>query len=611
MPASEVTPPVTALIGVAAVRKPLAFALRLLGDRWLVPIIYFLCAAAFCLRLLADPAHRVVAGNPGDQALISYFLQAQPTALLHGHNPLLLTTMNAPDGVNMMWNTGLLLPAILLAPLSLTLGGNVTFVLLLLAGLAGSAWTAYLVLRRLTRRRVPAFVGGLVYGFSPAMTHQAIGHLQLVVAFLVPLILDALINVLTGPFRWATAVGLGGLSAAQLLTGEEVLACAAIAGALMTLVLTASRPRLALRQAGPALRGLAVAGAVFAFFACLPLAFQFFGPRQQRGSPFGFDLFKSDLTSFVTPDKQLLLHTAANVAAFPGVHPERDAFLGWPLLVLLAVITLAQWGDLRVRVAAACATTLACFSLGGTLLAGGTGTTVHLPWAHLQRAPLLGELLPNRFGLLVAGFVGAALAIALDTALDLSESHRGRQLAMGALVAAVLLPLLPPPLQTIHRLATPDLIASGDSHRYLPNGSTVLTLPFPTPADTTAMDWQADDGLRWSMPGGYFIGPPCHGRHCSARAYLGPNNQPTAVLLEQIGDNHGPARGINSQDIARAARDLNRWHVTRVLIGPSPRQQQLAAAMTTLLGRPATAIDGCLLWTLPTNSSAADRNHAS
>jgi hypothetical protein len=603
MPTSKVTPPETAFNDVAAASPTLASAARLLGNRWLAPVVYLTCAAVFCMGLLADPAHRVVAGNPGDQALISYFLRAQPTALLHGHNPLLLTTMNAPDGVNMMWNTGLLLPSILLAPITLTLGGNVTFTLLLLAGLAGSAWTAYLVLRRHTRRRTPAFVGGLLYGFSPAMTHQAIGHLHLVVAFLVPLILEALINVLTRPFRWATAVALGGLSAAQLLTGEEVLACTAIAGALITLVVTASRPRLALRQAGPALRGLTVAGGVFASVTCLPLAFQFFGPRQQHGSPFGFDLFKSDLTSFVTPDKQLLLHTAANVAAFPGVHPERDAFLGWPLLALLAVISLAQWGDLRVRVATACATSLACFSLGGTLLAGGTGTTVHLPWAYLQRWPLLGELLPNRFGLLVAGFAGAALAIVLDHVLELSPFHRGRQLATGALVVAVLLPLMPSALQTAHRPATPDLIASGDSHRYLPTGSTVLALPFPTPTDTTAMDWQADDGLRWSVPGGYFIGPACHGRHCSARAYLQANNQPTAALLEQIGGNHEPVRDITAQDITRAALDLSRWHVTRVLLGPSPRQHQLAVAMTTLLGRPATPIDDCMLWILPTGNT--------
>jgi hypothetical protein len=106
---------------------------------WAPPLIYLVLAMSICVHLMADPMHRVVAGNPHDVALISYFLQAEPTALLHGHNPLLITTLNAPDGVNVMWNTGLLLPAMVLAPISLTLGGTVTFNLLLVTGLAGSA----------------------------------------------------------------------------------------------------------------------------------------------------------------------------------------------------------------------------------------------------------------------------------------------------------------------------------------------------------------------------------------------------------------------------------------------------------------------------------------
>jgi hypothetical protein len=564
-------------------------------------MLYLLLAAMFCLHLLADPAHRVTAGNPGDHALISYLLQAQPTALLHGHNPLWLRTMNAPDGVNVMWNTGLLLPAMLLAPVTAIFGGTFSFNVLLVAGLAGSAWTAYAVARRYTARRVPAFLAGLLFGFSPAMTHQANGHLHLVVAALVPLLLSTYVDVLSQPFRAATAVKLGVLAAAQLLTGEELLACTVIAAALLTTVLLVSRPAAAVSRLPAALRGLSLAAFAFTVLSALPLAFQFLGTRHQYGSPFAFDVFKSDLTGFTTADQLSLFHGAATVKFPNGTHPERNAFLGWPLLVLLALVVGARWHDVRVRVAASTGAVLAVFSLGGTLVAGGTYTAVRLPWSSLQRLPLLDGLLPNRFGLLVAGLAGFVLAVGLDSALTsaVMSSHPGRRLTAGVLASAALIPLIPTPLRAAVRPATPRFIATEASHRYLPTGSTVLALPFPTPTDITAMDWQADDGLRWSMPGGFFLGPNCSGAHCAGRAYLGPNTRATAALLQRIGLGTLAPNAITAHDLTQAARDLRYWRISRVLVGPSDRQPQLVAAVTTLLGRSGTRVDDCWIWLVP------------
>ncbi len=393
-------------------------ALRRPPPRWLPAALYLLLALAVCRQLLVDPMHRVVAGNPHDEALISYLLQAEPTALLHGHNPLFLTSLNVPDGVNAMWNTGLLLPALLLAPITLTLGGTFSFNLLLVLGLAGSAWSAYAVARRWVRRRAAAFLAGLVYGFSPAMTHQAVGHLHLVVAFLPPLLLAALVDVLQGPYRAAASVRLGLLAAAQLLTGEELFAMTVVAGAVMSMILLSSRPRRALRSWRSTSRGLAVAAFAFSAVAGFPLLFQLFGPRQQFGSPFAFDVFKNDLTGFVTPDKLDPLHSLASTSTLLAGNPEHNAYLGWPLLLLATALLIRRWDDLRVRAIGATAVVLGVFSLGGTLRAGGTDTHVHLPWSAFERWPLLEGLLPNRFGLLVAGLVGLLLAIAADLALD-------------------------------------------------------------------------------------------------------------------------------------------------------------------------------------------------
>ncbi|MDX6243771.1 MAG: hypothetical protein QOE76_1494 [Frankiales bacterium] len=569
-------------------------------------LVYLALAVAFCWQLLGDPAHRVTAGNPHDHALISYLLLAEPTALLHGHNPLLLTSLNAPDGVNAMWNTGLLLPALVMAPITLTWGGTLSFNLLLVAGLAGAATSAYTVAARITRRRVPAFLAGLVFGFSPAMTHQAEGHLHLVFAILLPPLLAALFAVVSNPFRVWTSVRLGLLAAAQLLTGEEMFACTAIAGAVMLTVVGTSRPRRSLRAALPAARGLGLAFAAFAVLAGAPLGYQFFGPRQQYGAPVRAALYHSDLAGFVTPDRLMLLHTtgsAGTAAKFPDGPVEQSAYLGWPLVVLTLLILARYWRDLRVRTLGVTALVLAVLSLGRRLVVAGDNTGAALPWGRLHRLPLLAALLPQRFGLLVAGLVGLMLALAVDHQLDRRPAatdprRRLRLLSLGALCVAVLAPLAPTGLRAADRPATPLLISGGLSHQVLPTGSTVLVLPFPTPSEPTAMSWQADDGLRWAMPGGYFVGPACRGRHCTGTAHFGAPRTATASLLSAVGRGVRRPDTVTAADAAAAVLDLRAWQADRVLVGPGPHQQQLVAAVTALLGRSGNHIADCWLWTV-------------
>ena len=70
-------------------------------------------------------------------------------AVRHGLLPALITTgMNAPQGVNLMWNTPLLLPAVLLAPVTGLFGPQVSLTVLTTAGFAGSAAVMFWVLRR-------------------------------------------------------------------------------------------------------------------------------------------------------------------------------------------------------------------------------------------------------------------------------------------------------------------------------------------------------------------------------------------------------------------------------------------------------------------------------
>ena len=206
---------------------------------------YLLAAVAVTWRLWADPASRTVAGNPNDADLFAWFLRYAAAAVAHGRLPALVTAaMNAPQGINVMWNTSILLPGVLLTPVTLLLGPQTALTAMMTIGFAGSAASLFLVLRRWEVSTGAAALAGAVYGFSPALLQASIGHYNLQFAVLPPLIIDAGLRLcLRSPAPVRDGLRLGVLATAQLFTGEELLLLTGLAGLLLVAVLAAGRPR--------------------------------------------------------------------------------------------------------------------------------------------------------------------------------------------------------------------------------------------------------------------------------------------------------------------------------------------------------------------------------
>jgi hypothetical protein len=407
----------------------------------LAAVYYLLAAFAVTLWLWRDPASRTVAGNPNDADQFTWFFRYDATAIAHGHLPALVTTaMNAPQGVNAMWNTFMMLPGVLLAPVTLLLGPQTALTVFLTAGFAGSAIAMFAVLRRWGASLPAAALAGAVYAFSPALVHSAIGHYDLQFAVLPPLIVDAGLALAAGRARAVRGgVRLGLLVTAQVFITEETLLGTAMAGVLFGIVLAAARPRALLGRLRPAAGGLAVAAGVTAVIAGYPLWVQFLGPLAEHGSPFTPDFFKNDLSSFVVPSSYLLFHTAgsaAQAAAYQGHLPEYLGYLGWPLLIVLAAASVAFWRRPPVRAAAVTFVVLEVFSLGGTLLfAGREHAGITLPWHWLQGLPLLRAALPDRFSIVADGAAAVLLAFAADAAMAAlagSAAQRRRRLGSGS-----------------------------------------------------------------------------------------------------------------------------------------------------------------------------------
>jgi hypothetical protein len=605
----------------------------------LVAASYLLAAIAVTALLWKDPASRIVAGNPGDPDQSAWWMRYAADAIAHWHLPALITSgMNAPTGVSAMWNPSLLVPGVVLSPLTLMFGPQVSLNVLLTAGFAGSAMSLYWVLRRWSVGVVAAVAGGLAYGFSPALTQSAVGHYDLQFAVFPPLIAYFTAQLVTGrpagerPGRDPTGclragAGLGLTAALQLLTCEELLFNTAVAvgvGLLAAGVIKARAVRsLIARPLDPAIgeqarrvtSGLLMAAGVFVILAGYPVWTQFAGPLTQHGSPYLIDYYKNDLYGFAEPSRLQLVHTAGTAAfadQFPGGMAEYLGYLGWPMMFVLAWAAVWLWQMLAARVLTVAFVVLEVFSLGGTLLAHGH---VHgwfkLPWYWLEGLPLASSAIVDRFSIVADGCAAALLALAADAAwrqvraAGASVPARRRllaRLAIGAAVCVAVVPMLPAPLPTSSVEGVPAGWTQALTDLRVPEGGGVLTIPVATGAFPTPMRWQADTGLPTDMAAGYFIGPVAGGE-----AYLGGYGPSvTEAYLDHLWLESGtgsidPA-GLVASPIAPTQQQAADWISQSGLtdvVAVTGLGSPLANYLTRLLGPPATESGSVIGWRVP------------
>ncbi|HYB16084.1 MAG TPA: hypothetical protein VEF71_11510 [Streptosporangiaceae bacterium] len=608
-------------VPVASVRA------RPLSDRrtvTLAALYYLLAALAVTLWLWRDPASRTVVGNPNDTDQFAWFFRYDATAIAHARLPDLVTTaMNAPQGVNLMWNTFMMLPGLLLAPVTLLFGPQTSLTVLMTAGFAGSATAMFAVLRRWQVSVPGAALGATVYGFSPALVHSAIGHYDLQFAVLPPLIVDAGLRLATGRCRALRGgIWLGLLVTAQVFITEEMLLDTALAGVLMAAVLAVSRPRQIAGQVKTLAAGLGLAACVTAVIAGYPLWVQFSGPLSQQGSPFTADFYKNDLAGFVVPSSLMLFHTAGSAAAaarFQGHLPEYLGYLGWPLLGVLVLAAIRFWRLLPVRVSAVTCAVLGVFSLGGTLLASGhEHSWVKLPWYWLQGLPVLSAALPDRLSIAVDGAAAAVLAFSADAAAAAFSAYaagRWPRLAPGWRPAAVVmscaalavLPIVPRPLPAAAATPLPPGWPAVFASLRLPAAAAVLVVPIPVSGFTEPLRWQADTGQPGTLVGGYFMGPDAHGQARTdggglppAGRYLNflwaesPGGLPRPVAAAADPASAGSIR-VKTTSPGQMLAQITAWRVTAVVAVAAPNSV-LGDYLTVLLGPPAAAAGDVMAW---------------
>jgi hypothetical protein len=490
-----------------------------------------------------------------------------------------------------MWNTSFLLPGMLLTPVTLLAGPQVSLTIVLTLSIAGSAASLFWVLRRWGASLAAAALGGAVYGFSPALLNSGLGHYNLALAVLPPLIIDALLRIVTGRGGAVrTGAWMGLLTAAQLFIGEELLVYTAVAGLVLVAVAALGHPRAVAGRARGAALGVGTGAAVALLISGYPLWVQFRGPLHEHNALHGSS--SGNLAYFVEPSGNLLFHSnssAAFVAGYALGLTEEVAYLGWPLIAVLIFAAIRFWRDPRVRAAAVTCAVLELCSLGGgpLLIHGFRLSGSFLPYHWLQGLPLMAEVIQERLCILGAGAAGAVLAFSLDRARSAAPQDRAWRRSLPAAVAVLaVVPLIPLPYQAAPVPPVPAGWQAAFTRLRLAPDARVLVVPVPLMSHTEVMRWQADTGEPRSMIGGYFVGPgPTRERTFS----IGPT-QYAAEYLNRLWSGQAP---FLRDALVRSA--LAYWRPAAV-VALTRKGSRLEQFLTGLLGPPTFGVRKVLVW---------------
>ena len=560
--------------------------------RWLdatVVLLYLAAALLVIGPLWPHPGALNPAGNSSDPPFFEWALIHATRIFTHGENPFATPQLNAPLGVNLMANTGVLGLTIPLVPVTWAFGPSVAFALLTTLALAGTATAWYFVLsRHLTDSAAAAAVGGAFAGFAPGLVNHTNGHPNLVAQFLIPFIVWRALTLSNDPEHWLRkGIVLGLLVTWQALVNEELLFLAALAAAVFVAVYAALRPAEVRPAVRPFLRGAAVAAGVAGALLAYPLWYQFAGPQHYHGLPDFVLGYGADLASYPAFAKLSLVGQAAADANL-APNPEENTFFGWPLLLLLLVAVVWLWQRVAVRALAVVAVVFFVLSLGAVVNYRGDEVLKPAPWGWLDKLPLFDSVVPVRLGLVLVPVFAILLALAVDEVL--AQRSAAVRLVGVLVVAAALVPVVPRQLPVAPKPPVPAFITGGDWRRYLTGDRSVLS------ADTTwygyinAMVW--DDAARhgYRMVGGYFLGPDGQGK-----GSYGPQQRPTASLLAGVGYNGGTPE-IGDRQRADAEADVRFWNAGLVVLAEdAPHPDELRAALDQLFG-PGKRVDDVWLW---------------
>jgi hypothetical protein len=536
----------------------------------------------------------------GDESGTLAILAWTPWALTHGHNPFLSNAIFAGQGgANMLTNSTWMAGSLLFSPVTWLFGPVATFNVAVTLGPVASGWCCFLAVRRFTRFVPGQVAAALLYGFSPLIvSSEPVGHITLVWLIYPPLAFLCLHDLfVTQRHRPVLiGVGLGLLTVVQFFISTEVLAMSFLVGGIGMAAAVILSPRVAWARRRRILIGMGTAGGIAVVCLLYPAWFVVDGPRHIVGYPFpGIPKDGVPISGLLSAGPYV--HHSAPLTVLGGYSGNAGPDVSYVGAAALAFLVISGLVWFRERLA----WVLLVVGVSSWLCSLGT-VSAWMPWRFFLHVPVVSQITPARFPAISVLVVAFLLALSADRWWgviarrlehpdpQVHSSHASRALKLGGVLLSVVTVATLVPVGMAY--ASPFVIQDNPVPPWfrlvaphLAEETSVLTYPYPGTLEQQAMGWQADDGLRFRLVGGWGIVPGRDGRH-SAGVSPFRGTIPVLDALSQPGT--APLPSATSSTVHEVERSLHDWGV-QVLVVPMAEEGRdpayAAGFFTAVLGR--------------------------
>ena len=513
----------------------------------------------------------------GDPALFLWFFQWPATALAHGQNPFFSTALFHPTGVNLLAQTSVTGLSIPLVPVTWIWGPVASLNVASTITPALTAFTAFVVIRRWAPWTPAAFIGGLLYGFSPfVLSSLEFAHLMTAALMLLPLILGVLDEILIRQRHSALGAGVL-LGAARLRAVLPLLRDAGHRGGRRRHLPRGAGDRRAGEWAGRrcgaraphAAKALGVGLGVGVVLLAWPVWFALKGPAHLSGlvwpnvGVIGGFIPSSFVTTTYPPRANVFLA----LGGYEGAPLASSAYIGWSFLVVMAAGLAVFWRDRRLWFFGFMFAVCVVFSLGER----------HGQWEPawiFTKIPVLENIIEQRF--MAIGYLAAAVMLAII----LEHVHRAVPDWRGALGALAVAGVALAPMAVIFGERLPFAMQAGHAATLVHRGGPD---PAPGPGAPVVPGAVLGAAVRHDVAGRQPDAlQPGRRRGTAGGSAPGRLGEPGFHVLSLLDFGVGDARATGTPAQYAAVRHtLWMWQVTTVVIATEPGAPPDASRGTT------------------------------
>ena len=490
-------------------------------------LVSLVVALAMYQHLFPHFSTTMVGFGNGDPNQAAWFLANTAHAISTFSNPFVSHLVNVPDGANMMANTSTIAVGALFAPVTLAFGPVVALNMVFITGIAATAWSFAFVARKMGLGLLAALLVGVLAGFPPIRMIHGQGQPFLVFAIGTPWLLYSVWKMVEGHSRGLNVALQSSFWVVwSALVSLERLFIISLPIALYIVI------RLWHFRSSEALRSRVITILQFVGVTCLALVWPLYeflyGEQALHGPPHDWLMgFSSHVRDFFAAGPWMLwqgIGASDHSTGFLSGNFIDASYIGIP--VFLAFV----WGAWRMRHSCAvrCLTAATLVSLvlscGLRIAWSDSSWSIQGIYALLQHVPGFDSAHPLNFQIVTSIAMAFVIGLAFD---DYLASPRMRRVPAVVAVVVLVLSIAPHESFATTPITVKHWLNSDAGRQVIPDGSVVLTYPYPQNIVNLPMLDQAIAGMRYRLIGGQVTVPDSKGHGQSVQ----PLNPPAMFDL--------------------------------------------------------------------------------